>query len=159
MDSGEDQPDDSPEYGGCVACHGFRREETEFLEQMVARKDYQHPEIHTRLIISHMPFTQLNVPPFDIEQLTYRRWTNLVAQMNPDLILCGHAHVAQIRYPGCQEDAYGQPCPVVIGSGFADQKRIWIGCGIAFSKGKLELTFTDSNGNVIETQRIENDHE
>lgn len=151
LDCGEDKADDCAEYGNTIACHPFRVEETAFLRQVVAKGEFDVPEIHTRLIISHIPFTQTDVPPFDIEQQTYGEWTDLLRRIEPHLMICGHTHVAQLRMPGCDADHLGQPCPVVIASGF-DDKSYWTGCGFTFAKEKTQLVFTDSNGKTIATK-------
>lgn len=153
LDCGEDKADDCAEYGNTIACHPFRVEETAFLRQVVEKREYEAPEIKTRLVICHIPFTQKDAPPFDIEQETYAQWTALLRKIDPHLMICGHTHVAEVRYPGCGTDDLGQPCPVVIGSGY-DDKSNWTGCGFSFGKEKTELTLTDSNGKTIANEAL-----
>ena len=31
-------------------------------------------------------------------------------------MICGHIHKFSVDMPGCENDAFGQPCPVVVGS-------------------------------------------
>lgn len=153
LDCGEDKADDCTEYGNTIACHPFRLEQTEFLRQAVEKGEYATPETRIRLVICHIPFTQKDAPPFDIEQEIYTQWAELLRKINPHLMICGHTHVTEVRQPGCEKDDLGQPCPVVIASGF-DDKSYWTGCGFSFDKEKTELTFTDSNCKTIATEEL-----
>ena len=156
LDCGEDKPDSHEAYGGTIACHDFRLQQIDFLENVIknAATEYEAPGITTKLVISHVPFTEKNVPPFDIEEKIYRKWCALLRKhIKPQLMICGHTHTAQVRLPGHERDTYGQPCPVVVASGF-DDKQNWIGCGFVLKEGKAEITFTDSDGNIYESQTI-----
>ena len=153
LDCGEDKADGCAEYGNTIACHSFRVEQTDFLRQIVEKGEYLRPEIQTRLVICHIPFTHKNEPPFDIEQDIYAQWTDLLCKIHPHLMICGHTHKAEICQPGCEKDDLGQPCPVVIASGF-DDKSYWTGCGFVFDKEKIEFTVTDSNGKTIATEQL-----
>lgn len=156
LDCGEDKPDDHSAYGGTVACHDFRLQQTAFLKSIIAnaQNEYAAPGVKTRLVISHNPFTEKNVPPFDIEEDTYREWSGLLRDyIQPHLMICGHTHLAQVRQPGHPLDTYGQPCPVVIASGF-DNVSYWTGCGFVFDQDQIQLTFTDSNGATLSSHQI-----
>lgn len=156
LDCGEDKSDDHPEYGGMVACHDFRVRQTDFLNDLIANSEneYEAEGIHTRLVICHVPFTQREETPFDIEEDVYRQWSKLLREkIQPDLMLCGHTHQAEIRYPGHERDSYGQPCPVVIGSGY-DDRYYWIGCGLILYDQFTEMVFTDSNGKILSSDTV-----
>ena len=156
LDCGEDKPDEHSAYGGTVACHDFRLQQTDFLKELIAnaQTEYAADGVKTRLVISHGPFTEKNIPPFDIEEPVYRQWCALLREhIKPHLMLCGHTHAAEIRYPGHVRDTYGQPCPVVIASGF-DNESYWTGCGFVFGDGGALATYTDSEGNVQTSQYI-----
>ncbi len=148
LDCGEDKADTSAGYGHTIACHDYRLEQSRFLRKVAEEGAWLDNTIKTRLIICHIPFTQKDAPPFDIEQALYSEWTKQAGKMQPHLIICGHTHQEEVRLPGCAADHYGQPCPVVIASGFDDKKH-WTGCGFCFGPEKTELTFTDSSGNVV----------
>ena len=147
LDCGEDKPDGHDAYGHTICCHAFRKRQTRFLKELIARKEeeFEAPGVHTRLVIAHNPFTEILESPFDIEQELYQEWTDLLgAHVHPHLILCGHDHALEVRLPGHEKDHHGQPCPVVIGAdprteGFA-------GCGLIFSRDTIETAFTDCNG-------------
>lgn len=156
LDCGEDKRDDHPEYGGTAACHPFRLRQTTFLKDLIqnAGEEYEAPGVETRLVICHVPFTQKDEPPFDIEEPVYREWTRLLREeIRPDLMLCGHTHEAEIRSPGSPKDTYGQPCPVVIGAAF-DGRKYWTGCGLILRKDSAEAVLTDSDGNVLWSDTI-----
>lgn len=73
--------------------------------------------------------------------------------MKPVLMICGHTHEAEVRYPGHEKDAYGQPCPLVVASGY-DDKTYWIGCGFTFGDGRAEAVLTDSEGRKLQKWEI-----
>lgn len=158
LDCGEDKADDCAEYGSTIACHSFREEQTHFLRQAVENEEYAKPEIQTRLVICHIPFTQKDAPPFDIEQEIYTQWADLLRKIDPHLMICAHTHVAEVRLPGCDTDDLGQACPVVIASGY-DDKSYWTGCGLVFGQEETMLTFTDSDGNAISAEQIPREKE
>jgi len=148
LDCGEDKADEHPEYGFTVVCHSFRGQQSVFLNQLIAKAEaeYAAPGVKVRLVICHMPFTQRDSAPFDIEEAIYREWAFLLREsIKPDLMLCAHTHAAEIRYPGCDADHYGQPCPVVIEAEY-NGKDHWAGCGICFREQAAEVIFTDSVG-------------
>ena len=156
LDCGEDKADDHPEYGFTVACHDFRQQQTAFLQSLIANAsgEYEAAGVKTRLVISHTPFTQKNDGPFDIEEEIYREWCSLLREnIKPDLMICGHTHEAELRHPGDEKDAYGQPCPVVIASGY-DDRSYWTGCGLVLGENGTQAAFTDSEGRTLETVRL-----
>ena len=156
LDCGEDKSDNHPEYGFTVACHSFRRQQTAFLKQLVTNSqcEYAAPDVKVRLVISHMPFSQKNDGPFDIEEDIYRQWCRLLGEcIKPDLMICGHTHEAELRYPGQMKDAYGQPCPLVVASGY-DDKTYWSGCGLILGDSHAEAVLTDSEGRELNNWEI-----
>ena len=155
MDCGEDKPDTNPEYGFTVACHAFREKQTAYIEKLVsdAENEYNAEGVKTRLVIAHNPFTQKHEPPFDIEEDIYRKWCVLLREeIRPQLMICGHMHQLQVRYPGCEEDTYGQACPVVIGA--VPKENYFAGCGYIFKEDGAEVVFTDSTGACLKTEFI-----
>lgn len=157
LDCGEDKPDGNAEYGYTICCNAFRRRQTEFLKKIIANKEqeYQAPGVTKRLVISHMPFTTVDQPPFDIEQELYAQWVQLLHHLQPDVMICGHTHTQEILPVGGPRDAHGQPCPVVLGA--AIQKResnYYRGCGYTFTPDSIEITFTDSDGKIVEKHTL-----
>ena len=156
VDCGEDKPDTNAEYGYTVACHAFREKQTEYIDKLVseAEAEYAAEGVKIRLVIAHNPFTQKHTPPFDIEEEIFRKWSAILREhIKPHLMICGHTHETEIRYPGCEKDTYGQACPVVIGAKPGD--GYFAGCGFVFGENGTEAVFTDSNGTVLTSEYIE----
>ncbi len=143
LDCGEDKRDDNPEYGGTVACHGFRLRETEFIEKITREADSSQ-DADYKLIIVHVPFIHRYAPPFDIEEEIYRGWASLLRDYKPDLMLCGHEHRYRLVYPGEDYDDYGLPCPLLIGA--KNQDGCFGGAGIELTGKTAKVTLIDNNG-------------
>ena len=155
LDCGEDKDDSHAEYGLTVACHVFRKRQTEFIKSVIsnARNEYLADGVKTKLIISHKPFCEVTEPPFDIEQEIYSHWTALLREhVKPDLMISGHTHKMEIRPVGSERDTLGQPCPVVIAS--EPSGETYASCGFEFRDGGVKCTFTDSTGAVLRTEEI-----
>ncbi len=153
LDCGEDKPDGNVEYGPTICCHDFRMRQTEFIKQVIANasQEYEAEDVEYRMVICHNPFTKRYQAPFNIEEDTYAEWTALLREyIKPQVILSGHLHKTVIFEPGCEEDAYGQPCSVVVGNNKQVDKETgtvyYVGAGLEFTKAGLEVTFTDSQG-------------
>ncbi len=155
LDCGEDKDDDHAEYGFTVCCHAFRQQQTAFIDDVIARsqEEYAADGVHTRLIISHNPFSCVPKPPFDIEQDTFRVWCQKLREIAPRAMLCGHWHRLDVWQPGGEYDHLGQPCPIVVGS--KPGKGYFAGAGYTFSKDGITVTFTDSLGEVLGEHHID----
>ena len=146
LDCGEDKMDDHPEYGGTICCHDFRNRETEYLQSVIAnaKKEYHAPGVEHRLVISHVPFTEISHPPFDIEQELYGTWVKLLnEQIKPELLLSGHVHNAYITNPGDGKDAYGMNFPTVVGSEMIKKELGYTGCGLILEGGEATVVLND----------------
>ena len=159
VDCGEDKPDDSIEYGHTICCSAFRKRETKFLKDVMAKKEFENEKYKTRLILSHMPFTRKAKPPFNIEEDTFAEWAKILKEgFKPNLMLCGHMHGDfRISRVGSDFDYLGQPCDVVIAS-HCPNKSVGalghLGCGIEFNNDGIFVTPTESVQGVMETQKI-----
>ena len=119
LDCGEDKADTSIEYGSTVCFHEFRLRETEFIHSVIenAENEYLAEGVHHRLVISHIPFTYIQRPPFDIEQELYGEWSRLMREeIKPSLMLYGHMHICLVSAVGGEMDHLGQACPAIYGS-------------------------------------------
>ena len=160
LDCGEDKHETNEEYGHTVCFHQVRLEETEFLKQVIANadKEIDAPGVKYRLVISHIGFTHIHHPPFDIEQELYGEWTRLVSEMKPDLLLYGHYHTLGICPPGSEFDQQGQPCIAIIGSKpifGGDDGNGFIGCGVSlYENGTKRVIFNDDKGNILTDELI-----
>lgn len=162
LDCGEDKPDTNPEYGSTICFHQFRLAETAYIRCVIenAAQEYAAPGVKHRLVISHIGFTHIANPPFDIEQKLYGEWTRLCAEhIKPELLLYGHYHKTFISPPGSDFDHQGQPCTAVVGSKpIFDKERgnSFIGCAITLREdGKKRIIFNDDKGNVHDDTLIE----
>lgn len=155
IDCGEDKPDTNAEYGHTICFHRFRQKETEFIRKVIANADteYNAPNVKHKLVISHIPFTHIQKPPFDIEQELYCEWTRLLREeINPELLLYGHMHTTEIWRKGSDKDAYGQPCHAIVGSKPIKSENgdhHFVGSGITLGEKKTTVIFNDDCGNVI----------
>ena len=156
LDCGEDKTDDHEEYGGTVCFHHFRETETDFIKEVIenADREYNAPGVKHKLVISHVAFTHICKPPFDIEQELYGEWSRLMREyIKPDLLLYGHHHVVDISPVGSQFDHQGQACTAVIGSKpifGKDAPNGFIGAAIVLREdGKKRIVFNDDKGNIL----------
>jgi len=137
LDCGEDKEDNHPEYGCLVCCHDFRKKETEYIKEVIrnAAEEYDAPDVKHKFVICHIPFTAPEEGDFDIERERYTEWTALLREhIKPEMIICGHVHTWEIYECGSDKDAYGQSCPVVVGSALKKTEK-----GISFAGAGLEF--------------------
>lgn len=160
MDCGEDKPDERIEYGHTICCHSFRKEETKYLEKLIAENKqsggaYNDESIKYKAVIAHNPFTWLNTPPFDIEKELYSYWAKLLNdEIKPHIMLCGHLHKLEINKKGGDADHLGQPCDVIIGSVPDYERKYFAGVGLYFSPQGIEVAFTDSDGKILREEKM-----
>ena len=158
LDCGEDKSDTNDAYGKTICFHQFREEETEFIKDIIANADreYNAEGVKHRIVISHIGFTHVDNPPFDIERELYAEWARLMREcVKPDLLLYGHYHVTRISPVGSDFDTLGQPCTAIVGSqpiNFAGKgKKGFVGCAVTLlPNGKKRIVFNNNNGDVLE---------
>jgi len=156
LDCGEDKEDGHEEYGYTVCCTAFRKRQTEFLKKVIAdaENEYAAEGVTTRLVISHNPFTHQLEDPFDIETERYTEWAKLLKEhVKPHLMICGHFHTTEVRYPGESWDHLGQPCPIVVGA-MPLKNDGFVGCGMEIGKDRIKVEFTDHKGNTVQEDTI-----
>ena len=163
LDCGEDKDDSMPNYGYTICFHQFREEETDFIREVIANaeKEYAAPGVKHRLVISHVAFTHICPPPFDIEQELYGEWARLIREhIKPDLLLYGHHHQVEISPVGSDFDHQGQACTAIIGSkplkGKDGAPNHFVGAGIVLREdGSARVIFNDDEGNVHRDEVID----
>lgn len=150
LDCGEDKDDSIDEYGNTICCHEFRKEEMEFIKDVVNRGEYNDSDIFCKAVIVHQPFNRKCMPPFDIEDDIYNEWMEILRKdIQPDIMICGHTHQISLDMPGGEMDYRNQPCTVAVMSQ-TDYKSYFAGAGFEFSKNKsILITVTDSNGKIL----------
>ena len=167
LDCGEDKLDDHPEYAYTVCCADFRRRQTAFIEDVIRRasEEYAAEGVTKRVVISHVPFTQHFHAPFNIEEDTYEKWTKLICEnIQPQTMMFGHIHTMYVTRPGDARDAYGQNCPVVVGSSpkaFIEPalenpvaEDVFVGVGFDWNEDGCAVSFCGSNGQVLRTEKL-----
>ena len=148
LDCGEDKLDANEEYGNTNCHEAFRRYETEYLESIIKNKENEYAEtgVKKKLIFTHVPFTRKFKPPFNIEEDTYAYWAKLLREeVKPDLMIAGHTHKYSIDRPGCDNDALGQPCTVVVASQPDTKKKFYAGGGVVFDNDKTKVVFSNQS--------------
>ena len=154
LDCGEDKADDHVSYNGTICCHAFREQETEYLQEIVAdaNREYRADGIAHRIVISHVPFTEIDHDPFDIEQDIYGEWVKILNEnVKPELLLSGHVHRAYVTKSGEERDAYGMTFPTVVGSEVRTNESYFAGCGILWEKGTVRSVLNDQTEILKET--------
>ncbi|MBQ9132558.1 MAG: metallophosphoesterase, partial [Clostridia bacterium] len=161
LDCGEDKPDSNEEYGYTICCHHFRHQETAFIRRVIANAEaeYAAPDVEHRLVVCHVPFTDIAEHPFDIEQELYGEWTRLLREhIKPDLMLYGHSHVTEICPVGGPRDKQGQPCPAIIGSKPTFPKNgateAFVGCGVVLDGERMRVIFNRNDGTVLTDETL-----
>lgn len=160
LDCGEDKDDSHPEYCGLVGFHDFREKETAYIRQVIrqAETEYAASDVTHKLVVCHIPFTALDEGEFDIERDIYAQWVGLLREnIKPDIMLSGHLHTWDIYDCNSEKDAFGQPCPTVIGSELVRTgNEVYLaGAGLEFSPKGISVTFTDCRGTVKWMKQID----
>lgn len=157
LDCGEDKLDNHTEYGNMVACSFFRENETRFLEALAenGQSQFNNETVEHRIVIAHNPFTRRYPEPFNIEEDTYTYWAKILKEkIKPQIMICGHIHKFSVDMPGCGNDAFGHPCPIVVGSQVNKRKNYFAGSGFVFNKDNIEIIFNDDE-KILERHILE----
>ena len=94
LDMGEDHEDDWWEYYGTAQFDLYRQEQTEFLEELVKKGEYQ--DYRYRLALCHIPIQHVD-NKFESFKVS---WTRLLNIMDIDMCLSGHKHELWPFIPG-----------------------------------------------------------
>lgn len=107
LDSGEDKPDDSPEYSGLVEFEPYRTQQTEWLKKTIADPEFQQAPY--KIVFTHMPLFGGN--NWHGEQRNRELWLPLLNQARIDLALSGHTH----QYARIDAREQENRFPIIIG--------------------------------------------
>lgn len=157
LDCGEDKDDSHAEYGGTVCFSDFRRRETAFIKDVIARaeEEYLAKGVKYRLVISHNPFTVIHNKPFDIEQELFKEWVDIIGEyIKPQALLGGHMHCLEVFRTGDEKDHHGQKFPTVVGGYVNGNEPYFAAAGFELQENKMEICFTDSNGEIVKEETI-----
>lgn len=156
LDCGEDKDDDHEEYGGTVCCAAFRRRETAFIRQVIARaaREYAAEGVRVRLVVCHNPFVHRDKPPFDIETDTFAEWIALLREhVKPQMMLSGHTHRIELHMPFDGWDTNGSLCPVLVGTAPKKDGHL-VADVIEFGRGSARITALNDIGEVLLDEKI-----
>ncbi len=155
LHTGEDKPDGHPSFGGRVAFEPFRREQADWLREVVGRPAFRNAPY--RLVFCHIPLRWKNerdLAPGDYDSGNYDHfsrfsrevWHEILVEWGAQLVVSGHTHrVASL--PATEAFPYAQ----ITGGGPRREQATWIE-GRADAE-KLELKVCGLEGGVL--QRVE----
>ena len=155
LDAGEDKPDAHEAYGGTTCFELFRREQTKWLEQVYEEGRWKNAPL--RIALCHIPFTMRQPEPFDIEQETYARWTELLNKMGVQYLISGHMHALHILRPGDDALLTAADFTTLVGS---EDPSHFVGAHYTAAKEKLAALFVRADGEVVREEELaRNGHE
>jgi hypothetical protein len=105
LDTGEDKDDAHPVYGGLNDFANYRTEQRTWLEQALARPEFQSAPF--RLLFTHIPLRGRSH-----SQDSKAKWEPLLAKARIDFAISGHTHRFAYNEPSAE-----QPCPLLVGGG------------------------------------------
>ena len=158
LDCGEIRADEHEKHGGVVCCHAMRLRETQWLRELAGRgaEEFDAPGVKYRLAVSHVDFTDVLPPPFDIEEELYGQWTGLLREyIRPDCLLFGHQHKNYVTLPGSARDRFGQSAPAIVtGVPSKNDPVDYSAAGIALSREFIDADYIDQTGRILQRVRI-----
>ncbi len=128
LHTGEDKPDDHPSFGGRVAFEKLRKEQGEWLKEVIARPEFR--DAPYRVAFCHIPlrWTQ-EVADAGYEKGGYdafsrfsrEAWHDALVAWKAQVIVSGHTH-RPAWIPGTAEFPYAQ----LVGGGPQPERATWI---------------------------------
>lgn len=88
LDMGEDKPDSSAECGGITDFDSYQKEESNWLEKIMASKEFKTAK--RRIAISHIPPFELGESPYN--RAIGNRFRKILDKANLNLMICAHWH-------------------------------------------------------------------
>jgi hypothetical protein len=150
LHTGEDKPDAHPSFAGRVAFDALRREQADWLADVIRRPGFR--DAPYRVVFCHIPLRWLDESPQDYAAKGFDRhsgrsraaWHQSLVDWKTQLIISGHTH-RSAWLPASTEFPYGQ----LVGGGPAAETATWIRAAADAQR----MTFEVHNlaGAVIET--------
>ncbi len=153
LDIGEDHDDDWWEYYGTAQFVQYQNEQTEMLRELIASEVYS--EYNYTLVACHIPIPFVNSRKNHTE--VKQTWTELLNEIEPDLVLSGHQHSLYPFIEG-QETKYDAKNRLIYNSSFNPGKKY--GGYLtdfefnSFIAGRRGSSQTDSVGTFNQTEHI-----
>jgi len=116
LDSGEDKPDDHPDYRGLAAFENYLAEQAKWIEQELKSSDAKSARY--RIVFSHRPVYVSYVVPLEGRASMHslaalsKLWAPLFVKGNVDLVISGHTH----RHEWRQGDIKNGDYALLVGS-------------------------------------------
>ncbi len=114
LDTGEDKPDNDPEYGGLVDFASYRSTQREWLAANVAQPEFQLAPF--RILFTHIPLRGRGASADSRE-----KWESLLRAGRVDFAISGHTHQHAYHEPTPE-----QPWPLLVGGGPAATNATFI---------------------------------
>ena len=148
LHTGEDKPDDHPSFGGRVAFDALRREQAEWLSEVIRRPDLASAPY--RVVFCHIPLRWRDESVQDYSKTGFDRhsgrsraaWHDALVRWKTQIVISGHTHNTG-WFPGNNEFPYGQ----LVGGGPQPTGATWLE-GQADAK-QLRLTLRKLDDKVV----------
>lgn len=139
LDTGEDKTDDTPVYGGIVDFDAYRREQQQWLEEVMESRSYKKARF--KVVLMH-------IPPFysgDWHGTMHCRelFNPVFNKYRIDMCISGHTHKYGVHPPVQDQHHY----PVIIGGGPKEGQRTLI--KLFADTSNLRLTMLDDSGKEV----------
>ena len=148
LDSGEDKADSNAEYGGTVSYEAYRREQTQWLQELYESGEWKN--YPTRLAFCHIPFTKESVTEF---QETYAQWTELLDKMGISMLISGHENEYLFYEPDSEKNVSEPSFPVLISSDSSTQSGSYYS-GTFVSVGADDISTVNVQDSSANTQTV-----
>lgn len=153
LHTGEDKPDDHPSFGGRVSFDTLRREQGNWLGQIIQRPDLR--DAPYRVVFCHIPLRWIEEGAIDYKSGGYDHfsgrnrdaWHNHLVKWRAQIIISGHTH-QPAWIPPTADFPYGQ----LVGGGPKQDNATWME-GIADAT-KLDIRMHDLAGKELHHVRI-----
>lgn len=153
LHTGEDKPDAHPGFGGRVAFDALRRDQAEWLADVLARPGMR--DAPYRIVFCHIPLRWLDERVQDYDKTGFDRhsgrsraaWHDSLVRWRAQLIVSGHTHHAA-WLPPTREFPYGQ----LVGGGPSPAGATWME-GTA-DAAHLQIVMRGLDGAVKHTVRV-----
>lgn len=154
LHTGEDKPDSHPSFGGRVAFDGLRREQAEWLSEILLQPEMR--DAPYRLVFCHIPLRWLDERVQDYDKTGFDRhsgrsraaWHETLVRWRAQVIVSGHTH-HPAWLPPTGQYPYGQ----LVGGGPKPEGATWME-GTA-DASRLEIVMRGLDGAVQQTVRID----
>jgi len=150
LHTGEDKPDNHPSFGGRVAFEALRREQAEWLKEVIARPEFR--DAPYRVVFCHIPLRWTKEVAdagyadggYDaFSRFSREAWHDSLVAWKTQVVISGHTH-SPAWIPGTEEFPYAQ----LVGGGPQLQRATWME-GKA-DAGSLKFVMKDLEGKVIQ---------